>query len=102
MIRYTFKGHEFGLSNVSNNEKKNIDNLNDDVCIELKNQICMLFDIHVHVSVCMTIFFRPQKASSLQEAVVNHVDGHATSVSKPAHLNQVKAVSKYSYYIGKS
>lgn len=102
MLRYTFKGHEFGLSNVSNNEKKSIDNLNDDVCIELKNQICMLFDIHVHVSVCMTIFFRPQKASSLQEAVVNHVDGHATSVSKPAPLNQVKAVSKYSYYIGKS
>lgn len=100
MLRYTFKGHEFGLSNVSNNEKKNIDNLNDDVCIKLKKQICMLFDIHV--SVCMTNFFRPQKASSLQEAVVNHVDGHATSVSKPASLNQVKAVSKYSYYIGKS
>lgn len=100
MIRYTFKGHEFGLSNVSNNEKKNIDNLNDDVCIKLRKQICMLFDIHV--SVCMTIFFRPQKASSLQEAVVNHVDGHATSVSKPAPLNQVKAVSKYSNYIGKS
>lgn len=54
----------------------------------------MLFNIHVPV--CMTIFFffRPQKASSLQEAVVNHVDGHATSVSKPAPLNQVKAVSK--------
>lgn len=34
---------------------------------------------------------KPQKASSLQEAVVNHVDGHATSVSKPAPLNQVKA-----------
>lgn len=98
MLRYTFKGHEFGLSNVSNNEKKSIDNLNDDVCIKLKKQICMLFDIHV--SECMTIFFRPQKASSLQEAVVNHVDGHATSVSKPAPLNQVKAVSKYSYYIG--
>lgn len=100
MLRYTFKGHEFGLSNVSNNEKKSIDNLNDDVCIKLKKQIYMLFDIHV--SVCMTIFFRPQKASSLQEAVVNHVDGHATSVSKPAPLNQVKAVSKNSYYIGKS
>lgn len=100
MLRYTFKGHEFGLSNVSNNEKKSIDNLNDDVCIKLKKQIRMLFDIHV--SVCMTIFFRPQKASSLQEAVVNHVDGHATSVSKPAPLNQVKAVSKNSYYIGKS
>lgn len=100
MLRYTFKGHEYGLSNVSNNEKKSIDNLNDDVCIKLKKQTCTLF--YIHVSVCMTIFFRPQKASSLQEAVVNHVDGHATSVSKPAPLNQVKAVSKYSNYIGKS
>lgn len=36
MLRYIFKGYEFGLSNVSNNEKKSIDNLIDDVCIKLK------------------------------------------------------------------
>lgn len=85
---------------MSNNDKKNIDNLKGDVSIKLKEQTYMLFDIHVHVPVCITsfFFFRPQKASSLQEAVVNHVDGHATSVSKPAPLNQVKAVSnKYQF-----
>lgn len=31
MLSYTFESHEFELSSVSNNDKKNIDNLKGDV-----------------------------------------------------------------------
>lgn len=40
-----------------------------------------------------SFFLRPQKVNSIQEPAVNHVDTHASPVSKQAPVNQVKAVS---------
>lgn len=46
-------------------------------------------------------FLRPQKVNSIQEPAVNHVDTHASPVSKQAPVNQVKAVSLLIFYSGK-